>query len=108
MAYCVHWVLRQIHIWASLIFQVYGSGACPSAAHSSRGILPRCLHRKLVAWNNVVGMLVQELGGAKYMVLSHRDDVADHAQWAQALGAQRIIHRLEANRSQGTQYAPAP
>ena len=47
----------------------------------------------------------QELGGAKYMVLSHRDDVADHAQWAQALGATRIIHRLEANRSQRTEYA---
>ena len=28
------------------------------------------------------------------MVLSHRDDVCDHAKWAKALGCQRIIHEV--------------
>jgi hypothetical protein len=30
------------------------------------------------------------------MVLSHRDDVCDHAKWAKALGCQRIIHKVGA------------
>lgn len=47
---------------------------------------------------------LQALGGAKYMVLSHKDDVADHAKWAKALGAERIIHLEEITRSQGTTY----
>lgn len=45
---------------------------------------------------------IKALGGAKYMFLTHRDDVADHARWAKELGLQRIIHKTEANRSQGT------
>ena len=36
------------------------------------------------------------------MFLTHRDDVADHARWAQELGVQRIIHKVEANSRQGT------
>ena len=38
----------------------------------------------------------QELGGVRFMVLSHRDDVCDHAKWAKALGCQRIIHKVGA------------
>jgi glyoxylase-like metal-dependent hydrolase (beta-lactamase superfamily II) len=45
---------------------------------------------------------LKELGGVRYMVLSHRDDVADHAKWAEELGCDRIIHKSEANRRQGT------
>ena len=48
---------------------------------------------------------MQALGGAKYMVLSHKDDVADHAEWAAALGLQRIIHADEVTARQGTRYA---
>ena len=48
---------------------------------------------------------LQALGGAKYMVLSHKDDVADHAKWAEALGAHRVIHADEVTRSQGTTCA---
>ena len=48
---------------------------------------------------------MQALGGAKYMVLSHKDDVADHAKWAEALGLQRIIHADEVTARQGTRYA---
>lgn len=47
----------------------------------------------------------QAMGGAKYMVFSHKDDVADHAKWAEALGAQRIIHKGETTRRQGTECA---
>lgn len=43
---------------------------------------------------------IRELGGAKWMFLSHRDDVADHAIWARELGCRRILH--EADVSPGT------
>jgi glyoxylase-like metal-dependent hydrolase (beta-lactamase superfamily II)/ferredoxin len=36
-----------------------------------------------------------ELGGIRYVFLTHRDDVADAAQYAKRFGAERIIHRLE-------------
>ena len=42
------------------------------------------------------------MGGAKYMVLSHKDDVADHARWAEELGLERIIHKTEVTQRQGT------
>ncbi|MBZ5626988.1 MAG: MBL fold metallo-hydrolase [Acidobacteriia bacterium] len=34
-------------------------------------------------------------GGIRYIFLTHRDDVADAARYAQRFGATRIIHRLE-------------
>lgn len=36
-----------------------------------------------------------ERGGIRYIFLTHRDDVADAAQYAARFGATRIIHRLE-------------
>lgn len=35
------------------------------------------------------------LGGVRYLVLTHRDDVADHARWAARFHAERVIHALE-------------
>lgn len=35
---------------------------------------------------------IDELGGARYMFLSHRDDVADHDKWAKRLSCDRILH----------------
>lgn len=43
-----------------------------------------------------------EVGGVRYLVLSHQDDVAGHDKWAKSLGAIRVIHEKECNRSQGT------
>ncbi|EIE27165.1 Metallo-hydrolase/oxidoreductase [Coccomyxa subellipsoidea C-169] len=45
---------------------------------------------------------IQAMGGAKYIFLTHRDDVAEHAKWAKALGAERIMHVGETNAQQGT------
>lgn len=33
-----------------------------------------------------------KLGGVKYIILSHIDDIGDHQEWAHALGAKRIMH----------------
>jgi glyoxylase-like metal-dependent hydrolase (beta-lactamase superfamily II)/ferredoxin len=35
---------------------------------------------------------IRELGGARYLFLTHRDDVADHARWRDALGCERVLH----------------
>lgn len=37
----------------------------------------------------------EEKGGLRYIFLTHRDDVADAAKYAERFGATRIIHRLE-------------
>lgn len=37
----------------------------------------------------------EALGGLAHIFLTHRDDVADAAQYAEHFGARRIIHRLE-------------
>ena len=36
-----------------------------------------------------------ELGGVRYMFLSHRDDVADHQVFRERFGCERIVHRSE-------------
>jgi glyoxylase-like metal-dependent hydrolase (beta-lactamase superfamily II)/ferredoxin len=35
---------------------------------------------------------LRALGGARLMFLTHRDDVADHVRWREALGCQRVLH----------------
>ncbi len=35
---------------------------------------------------------IREMGGARFLFLTHRDDVADHARWAAALGCERVLH----------------
>jgi glyoxylase-like metal-dependent hydrolase (beta-lactamase superfamily II)/ferredoxin len=35
---------------------------------------------------------LRALGGVRFMFLTHRDDVADHARWREALGCERILH----------------
>jgi len=35
---------------------------------------------------------IRALGGARFMFLSHRDDVADHAYWHDKLGCERVLH----------------
>lgn len=38
---------------------------------------------------------LEALGGVATMVLSHRDDVADHAAYRERFGCERIVHRSE-------------
>lgn len=38
---------------------------------------------------------LEELGGIKYIFLSHKDDVADHEKFAEHFSASRIIHKKE-------------
>ncbi|KAG0556034.1 hypothetical protein KC19_11G020300 [Ceratodon purpureus] len=38
---------------------------------------------------------IEELGGVRYMFLTHKDDVADHKRWQARFGCERILHELE-------------
>ncbi|KAL8252773.1 hypothetical protein R6Q59_036466 [Mikania micrantha] len=40
---------------------------------------------------------VEKMGGARYMFLTHRDDVADHEKWSKRLNCERVIHSTEVN-----------
>jgi glyoxylase-like metal-dependent hydrolase (beta-lactamase superfamily II) len=41
---------------------------------------------------------IRELGGARTMFLTHRDDVADHARWRTLLGCERVLHARDVSR----------
>ena len=43
---------------------------------------------------------LEELGGVRYMFLSHRDDVADHETFRERFGCERIVHRNEGIRGE--------
>ena len=45
---------------------------------------------------------IDAMGGIKYIVLSHRDDVAGHERWAERFSAERVIHGKECSQHQGT------
>jgi glyoxylase-like metal-dependent hydrolase (beta-lactamase superfamily II)/ferredoxin len=42
---------------------------------------------------------LEELGGVRYLYLTHRDDVADHQKFQQHFGCDRILHIDEVNNS---------
>jgi glyoxylase-like metal-dependent hydrolase (beta-lactamase superfamily II)/ferredoxin len=42
---------------------------------------------------------IEEMGGAKFMFLTHRDDVADHEKWSSHFRAERIMHSDDIGRS---------
>lgn len=45
----------------------------------------------------------EELGGLKYIFLTHRDDVAEADRYAERFGSQRIIHRAELSAQPGAE-----
>jgi glyoxylase-like metal-dependent hydrolase (beta-lactamase superfamily II)/ferredoxin len=48
-------------------------------------------------WNEGLARRIEERGGARWMLLTHRDDVADHARYAERLGLSRVIHAADAD-----------
>src|SRR5262245_13244120 len=42
---------------------------------------------------------IDAMGGIRLMLLTHRDDVADHEKWAAHFGAERLIHRDDLTRA---------
>ena len=48
-------------------------------------------------WSAPLARLLQQLGGVRWLLLTHRDDVADHQRWAQQFGCERWIHAADAD-----------
>jgi glyoxylase-like metal-dependent hydrolase (beta-lactamase superfamily II)/ferredoxin len=46
-------------------------------------------------WATVLAERIAELGGVGTMVLTHRDDVADHEAWRERFGCERVIHAAD-------------
>lgn len=46
-------------------------------------------------WATALAGEIAKLGGVRTMVLTHRDDVADHAAWHERFGCERVIHRAD-------------
>jgi glyoxylase-like metal-dependent hydrolase (beta-lactamase superfamily II)/ferredoxin len=79
---------------------------CGFAAESSYGassyFIKRAQGNVLIDSPRFAGPLVrrlEELGGVKLMLLTHRDDVAEHARWAAHFQAERVMHRDDLSRS---------
>jgi glyoxylase-like metal-dependent hydrolase (beta-lactamase superfamily II) len=86
-----------------------GVSFCGFAAASSFGASSYFLERPdgnvLVDAPRFASQLVRRieaLGGIRTIFLTHRDDVADHAQWARHFGAERILHRADYSRHFGS------
>lgn len=41
---------------------------------------------------------LEEMGGIRYLYLTHRDDVADHQKYAEHFGCERILHKDDVSR----------
>ncbi len=79
---------------------------CGYAAESSFGAASWLLLRPegnvLVDSPRAAGPLLERLralGGVRFMFLTHRDDVADHHRFREALGCERILHARDAGRA---------
>ncbi|HSY49837.1 MAG TPA: MBL fold metallo-hydrolase [Thermoanaerobaculia bacterium] len=73
---------------------------CGYASESSFGAISYLLRRPsgniLIDSPRFSGPLVKNvaaMGGASRMLLTHQDDVADHARFAERFGCQRVLHR---------------
>ncbi len=78
---------------------------CGYAAESSFGAASWLVRRPegnvLVDSPRAAGPLIarlRELGGVRFMFLTHRDDVADHGRFREALGCERILHARDVTR----------
>src|SRR5262245_10456344 len=80
-----------------------GVSWCGFASPDSFGAQSYFIQREggnvLVDSPRVAGPLVkrlEELGGVRYIILTHRDDVADHERFHRHFGAERVLHEAEA------------
>lgn len=46
-------------------------------------------------YTGVLADRLEEMGGVDVLFLTHRDDVADHALWAERFGCVRVMHRAD-------------
>ena len=71
---------------------------CGYAAESSFGAISYYLRgpRILIDSPRFAGPLVKRLDGVRRMLLTHQDDIADHAKFREHFGCERVLHRDDA------------
>jgi glyoxylase-like metal-dependent hydrolase (beta-lactamase superfamily II)/ferredoxin len=52
-------------------------------------------------FNRPLARRIEEMGGVRWMFLTHQDDVADHEAWAARFGAERVLHGDDARGIRG-------
>ena len=55
-------------------------------------------------FNAPLARRIEALGGLALILLSHRDDVADHDRWAERFGCPRWIHRADADAAPAAEH----
>lgn len=77
---------------------------CGWASHRSFGARSWLIQRSdgnvmvdVPRWSAPLARRLEQMGGLRAIVLTHRDDVADHAQWARVFGCERWIHAGDAD-----------
>jgi len=55
-------------------------------------------------WSGALARRIGALGGVGRILLSHRDDVADHGAWARHFGAERWIHAADDDAAQDAEH----
>ena len=77
---------------------------CGWASHRSFGARSWLIQRAdgnvmvdVPRWSALLARRIEVMGGLAQIVLTHRDDVADHQRWAQAFACERWIHRGDAD-----------
>ena len=77
---------------------------CGWASHRSFGARSWLIQRAdgnvmvdVPRWSAPLARRIEVMGGLAQIVLTHRDDVADHQRWAQAFACERWIHRGDAD-----------
>lgn len=80
---------------------------CGYAAESSFGAISYYLRgpRILIDSPRFAGPLVKRLDGVRRMLLTHQDDIADHAKFRDHFGCERVLHRDDAR---GRQFEQMP
>jgi len=72
-------------------------GYASAASYGASSWLVRCPDGNVLVdsprWATVLAERIAALGGVRTMVLTHRDDVADHEAWRKRFGCERVIHR---------------
>ncbi len=48
-------------------------------------------------WNKPLAKKIEQLGGISQMLLTHKDDIADHSLWAKMFKCQRWIHEADSD-----------
>ncbi len=80
---------------------------CGYAAESSFGAISYYLRGSqiLIDSPRFAGPLVKRLDGVRRMLLTHQDDIADHAKFREHFGCERVLHRDDAR---GRQFEHMP